>query len=63
MTAAARFTQSDITRAIKGARAAGVHEGRIELDRDGKIVIIFGPDANRPAPANEWDEVLPDAAP
>ncbi len=36
------FKQSDITRAVKGAFAAGAQSVRIELDRDGKIVVIAG---------------------
>jgi len=39
MTAPARFTQSDIARALKGANAAGVNV-RIEIEPNGKIVIV-----------------------
>jgi hypothetical protein len=38
--AASTFRQSDVTRAIKAAAAAGVHIARIEVAKDGKIVIV-----------------------
>jgi hypothetical protein len=36
------FTQSDITRAVKGAVKAGLTVQRFEVDRDGKIVVFTG---------------------
>lgn len=36
---AASFKQIDVTRAAKGALAAGLDVVRMEIDRDGKIVI------------------------
>lgn len=33
------FRQSDVTRALRGARAAGVDVGRVEIGPDGKIVV------------------------
>ena len=39
MTAPARVRQADITRLIKGARAAGAHTFRIEVKPDGTICI------------------------
>jgi len=57
------FRQSDVTRAIKGAAAAGVDIARIaRIDKAGKIVIITvnGADArDQPGAteANEWDRV------
>ena len=36
------FRQTDLTRAIKGARNAGVNVARAEIGRDGKIVIVIG---------------------
>jgi hypothetical protein len=54
------FRQSDVTRAIKGAAAAGVHIARIEIDKTGKIVIITADPTDHPGEmteANEWDRV------
>jgi hypothetical protein len=38
MTRRIAFTQSDVSRALKGARAAGV-DARIHLHRDGTMII------------------------
>jgi hypothetical protein len=39
--APAAFRQSDVTRAVRAARAAGVDIARIEIARDGRICIII----------------------
>jgi hypothetical protein len=52
------FRQADVTRAVKGAAAAGVHIARVEIDRAGKIVIIAAETTDQPGEtteANEWD--------
>jgi hypothetical protein len=36
------FRQADLTRAVRGVKAAGVEVARVEIDRDGKIVIMMG---------------------
>jgi hypothetical protein len=36
------FRQRDLVRALKGAKAAGLEIFKVEIDRDGKIVVIFG---------------------
>jgi hypothetical protein len=36
------FRQQDVTRAFRAAKAAGVRVARVEIDRDGKIVIVTG---------------------
>ncbi len=58
----AHFTQLDVKRAVKGALAAGLDRPRIEIDRDGRMVITA--DDHRPlvqavaeAP-NPWDEAV-----
>jgi len=62
MTRPAVFTQADIAKLLKGAKAAGMSVASVEIDRSGKIVARFGAAAGEAvAPeANEWDEVLPD---
>lgn len=57
MASAARFKQADLTRAVRGVEAAGVRVGRIEIDPNGKIVIL-SEKTGKPGAANEWDEVL-----
>ena len=39
---AAPFTQSDVTRAVKDAKAAGVDVARIKIAKDGTIEIDTG---------------------
>ncbi|MGA2057954.1 MAG: hypothetical protein ABSG88_21940 [Bradyrhizobium sp.] len=53
------FKQGDVTKALKGAVAAGIGVRRVEIDRDGKIVVIAGAPEQvaPPHPANEWDSV------
>lgn len=60
MTRPAVFTQADIAKLLKGAKAAGLTVASVEIDRSGKIVARFGSAADgvTPAEANEWDEVL-----
>jgi hypothetical protein len=40
VTARVSFKQDDVKRAVKGAIDAGVQVGRVEVQPDGKIVII-----------------------
>jgi hypothetical protein len=53
------FRQCDVTRAVKAVVAAGVEVTRVEVDKDGRIVVIAG----KPVPnggdqeANEWDQI------
>jgi hypothetical protein len=35
------FRQRDLVRALKGAKAAGLEISRVEIDKDGKIVVIM----------------------
>jgi hypothetical protein len=59
----ASFKQIDVTRAVKGALAAGVIVREVIAGKDGQVRIIFQ-DARGapPAGANPWDEVLDDGA-
>lgn len=56
VTARAKFTQSDIKRAVVGATAAGLGIQKIEIDRDGKIVIVTA--QSKPVADNdEWADL------
>jgi hypothetical protein len=56
------FKQGDLAKALKAAVKAGIAVERLEIDKDGKIVIVTGRpvDAANAAEAedNEWDGVL-----
>jgi hypothetical protein len=52
--APAIFRQADVTRAFRAAQAAGVRVARVEIDRDGKIVIVTADKLER-REGNEWD--------
>lgn len=53
MSKPVRFTQADLRRAVAGVAAAGVPIGRIEIDANGKIVIL--PATGKPEHDNdEW---------
>jgi hypothetical protein len=53
------FKQTDLTRAIKGARAAGIDVARIELNKNGRIIIVPIQTATASEIIrNEWDDVL-----
>jgi hypothetical protein len=48
------FKQTDVTRAIKAAVAAGVEVARVEVDKDGRIIVIAkGSEATT---VNPWDK-------
>jgi hypothetical protein len=51
------FKQGGVTKALRGAMNAGMSVKRVEIDREGKIVLI--PDAAQPSvcTSNEWDDV------
>jgi len=47
-----------VTRAIKGAVAAGVEVARVEIDKDGRIVVFAKHDSQCGATPNPWDEAV-----
>jgi len=55
------FRQTDVTKAIKAAVAAGLAAGRVEVSPDGHIIIVAGaPGQGQDAAVtevNEWDAV------
>lgn len=50
----ATFRQADVTRAAKGVAKAGLPVGRVEIDREGKIVILIA-DGSPTVEKNDWD--------
>lgn len=48
------FSQADLTRALKGAEAAGIKVGRFSIDPNGRIDIILVGDVT-PDAADEFD--------
>jgi hypothetical protein len=51
------FRESDLTRALKAAAKAGVALARVEICKDGRIVLLPGKAQDAP-PGDEWDEAL-----
>lgn len=54
------FRQQGVTRALKAASAAGLQIGSVEIDKNGKIVLVTGDPGGTVSPsdsANEWDTV------
>ncbi|TPI16576.1 hypothetical protein [Mesorhizobium sp. B4-1-1] len=59
----ASFMQSDVSRAVNGARAAGLIVAEVFANKDGvRIITVDGAKRGGPATpaANPWDEVLDD---
>ena len=51
------FRQADVTRAFRAAHAAGAEEVRVEIEPDGRMIIIGGKTAPG-STSNPWDAVL-----
>jgi hypothetical protein len=55
------FKQRDVARALRAARAAGFEVARVEIDNDGKIIVVTKKHQEEPAGQdrgeNEWDKV------
>lgn len=55
----ARFTQTDLKRAVKGVEEAGMRVGLVKIDANGAILIYPMGTAPKPAATgNSWDDVL-----
>jgi hypothetical protein len=56
-----RFKETDLCRAVKACRKAGLDVARVEIASDGKIVVIAktgnGDSSGVAAGHNEWDQV------
>jgi hypothetical protein len=60
--APSKFRQGDVTRAVKGAFAAGAQSVRVEVDKEGKIAVVASKTGAEltiavAQEANEWDSV------
>jgi hypothetical protein len=54
------FRQQDVTRALRATEAAGIEIERVEIGKDGKIVVFAGKPkeaADDSKDGNEWDSV------
>jgi len=58
------FRQQDVTKAVKAVTAAGVAIARVEIDKQGKIIIVAGQPVSKVVTTqisareeNEWDRV------
>lgn len=58
MTRQAIFTQGDVTKALKGVKAAGATPQRIEIDRFGKIVVLLGSPPDDRQDETELDRII-----
>ncbi len=58
MTAPARFTQSDVARAVSGARKGGLTIASVTIDPNGSITIAAEPATGPALQVNPWDVVL-----
>jgi hypothetical protein len=56
------FKARDVTRAVRAVTKAGLSVARVEIDPNGRILVIAGsPAVAETNTANEWDEVLTNA--
>ncbi len=53
-----QFQQRDVTRALRGAKAAGYEDVRVEFKPDGTMVVLAGKLAQTEKPRNPFDDVL-----
>jgi hypothetical protein len=51
------FRQADVTRAIRAAVAAGVEVERVEVDKNGRIIVI-AKGAGQAVSINPWDRAI-----
>ena len=52
----ATFKETDFTRALRAARKAGADVERVEIGRDGRIVLVLKNGDEVSPKGNEWDE-------
>jgi hypothetical protein len=54
------FKKTDVTRATKAVLAAGIEIARVEIERDGRIIVVPGKPqepTEEGSEGNEWDQV------
>ena len=51
----ATFKETDLTRALRAAQKAGADVMRVEVGRDGRIVLVLK-NGDKVPERNEWDE-------
>jgi hypothetical protein len=51
MNRTARFKKTDVTRALKGAAAAGAKVSRVEIGGDGQLVLVLDDPVRQEAPS------------
>jgi hypothetical protein len=52
------FRESEVRRAIKASKSAGLEIARVEIKPDGSISIVPGkPETEKKLATNEWDEL------
>ena len=52
------FKKRDVKTAVEAVRESGVEVARVEIGKDGKIVVVAGKPVSGEQTANDWDEVL-----
>jgi hypothetical protein len=52
------YKKRDLDVALRSAREAGLTVVRVEVDRDGRIIITMGSESTISNSTNEWDVVL-----
>jgi hypothetical protein len=54
------FKESDLVRALRAAQKAGRKVTRVELEKDGKVALVFktGTEDAHSSEVNEWDEAI-----
>lgn len=57
MTRKASFNQADVTRAVRGAQAAGITVGTVRISPDG-VIEVYSQQAAQPQRLNSLDRVL-----
>ena len=60
------FKETDLKRAVKGVRAAGVEVARVEIGKNGHIIVVPGKlteTSQEDGEHNEWDTVNGQIAP